>query len=87
MKNYVVIALRDFDDYEGAEVKPENHKEKRFLNKPFNCTKERYEYLLSKGAVRLVGIDKIEEPKEVVKEEVKDIIKEVKPKTTKKNKK
>lgn len=62
MKNYVVKALIEFDDYEGAEIKPENPRTKRLINSIFNCTKERYEYLKENNAVELVGIDEIKEP-------------------------
>ena len=55
MKNYKVIALRDFNDA--------IEKEPRTKGKYFECTKERYIYLKGKGAVELVEI--IEEKKEV----------------------
>lgn len=58
MKNFIVIATREFDDYEGLECKPENHKEHRKKGDVFNCTKERYEYLKLNGAVILKGIEK-----------------------------
>lgn len=63
MKNYIVKSLREFDDYEGLECISTNHCEKRAKNDIFNCTKERYEYLNSKGAVALKGIEKIEDTK------------------------
>jgi hypothetical protein len=78
MKNYIVIATREFDDYEGLECKPENHKEHRKKGDVFNCTKERYEYLKSNNAVLLRGIEKAEEQEE------KEIVKIVKKRTTKK---
>ena len=53
MKNYVVKALTNFDDYQGLEITP-------------NVTKERYEHLKELNLVVLVGIDKVEE-KEVKK--------------------
>ena len=56
MKNYKVIALRNFND--ALEKKP------RTKGKEFECTKERYIYLKSKGAVELVEI--IEEKKDLV---------------------
>lgn len=59
MKNYLVKAIKEFDDYEGAEIKPENPKTKRIVGAIFNCTKERYEYLKENNAVELVGIDEI----------------------------
>lgn len=58
MKNIKVQALIDFDDYEGRKIKPDNKKIHRAKNDIFNCTKERYEYLLKNNAVVLVGIDK-----------------------------
>lgn len=78
MKNYIVIATREFDDYEGLECKPENHKEHRKKGDVFSCTKERYEYLKSNNAVLLRGIEKAEEQEE------KEIVKIVKKRTTKK---
>lgn len=65
MKNYIVKALKGFDDYEGLEIKPENPHIRRIINATFNCTKERYEHLKSKGLVQLMGIEKTEEPKEL----------------------
>lgn len=61
MKNYIVKALRVFDDYEGLEIKPENPHVRRIMGKTFNCTKERYEHLKSKCLVKLMGIEKAEE--------------------------
>lgn len=74
MKNYIVMATREFDDYEGKECIPENHKEHRVKNDIFNCTKERYEYLKSNNAVLLRGIEK----------QVEEIVKTVKKSTKKK---
>lgn len=71
MKNYIVKALKVFDDYEGLEIKPENPHIRRIINATFNCTKERYELLKSKGLVQLMGIEKTEEPKEEVKKTTK----------------
>lgn len=59
MKNYVVKASMEFDDYEGLEIKPENPRTKRKIGDVFNVTKERYEYLEGRGLVTLVGIDKL----------------------------
>lgn len=77
MKNYKVIALRDFNDA--------LEKEPRTKGKEFECTKERYIYLKSKGAVELVEI--IEEKKEAEDLSVdpyKDFeVKEEKPKAKK----
>ena len=85
MKNYVVKALRGFDDYEGAEIKPENPHIWRNKDDIFRCTKERCEFLRSKNAVLLVGIDKvIEPPKEEKVEEKETIVKKVVKKAKKK---
>lgn len=62
MKNYVVKASMEFDDYEGLEIKPENPRIKRKIGDVFNVTKERYEYLEGRGLVTLVGIDKLPSP-------------------------
>lgn len=64
MKNYIVKALKGFDDYEGLDIVPENPHIWREKNAIFNCTKERYEYLKDHNAVAFMGIDKIEEKKE-----------------------
>ena len=48
MKNYKVKAIMKFTDKEEDT--------KRIVNDEFECTKERYEYLKSKGAVILVEI-------------------------------
>lgn len=62
MKNYVVKASMEFDDYEGLEIKPENPRTKRKIGDVFNVTKERYEYLEGRKLVTLVGIDKLPSP-------------------------
>ena len=59
MKNYLVKALRSFDDYEGLDVKEGNPFTKRKQNDFFYCTKERYEYLKENNAVLLEGIDEM----------------------------
>ena len=71
MKNYIVKAIRNFNDVV--------EKNEYGLDTPrtaevsiWNCTKERYEFLKENNAVVLVGIDEIKEAKEE------------KPKTTKK---
>lgn len=79
MKNYKVKALFDFNDTEekneyGGDTPRKGGKS------IWNCTKERYEYLLSKRAVVLVGIDEIEDEKP---EEKKEKAKEVPNKKTK----
>lgn len=61
MKNYIVKALTNFDDYEGLEIKPENPRIRRNTNDIFNVKKERYEHLKELNLVMLVGIDKKEE--------------------------
>lgn len=61
MKNYIVKAIFNFDDYEGKEIKPENPKVRRNINDVFNVDKERYEHLKELNLVMLVGIDKKEE--------------------------
>lgn len=66
MKNYVVKALTNFDDYQGLEINPDNPKVRRNTKDVFNVTKERYEHLKKLNLVVLVGIDKVEE-KEVKK--------------------
>ena len=58
MKNYIVKAITEFDDYEGKEIKEENPRIRRKINNLFYCTKERYEYLKSLDLVTLRGIDK-----------------------------
>lgn len=67
MKNYLVKALYDFNDYEGKEIIPSNSYIERKINKTFYCTKERYEELKSKKLVVLVGIDKINTPTKTTK--------------------
>jgi hypothetical protein len=58
MKNYVVKVLRYFRDLE--------EKKERFVGDEFKTTKERYEFLKSKGAVELVKAPK--EKKEINEE-------------------
>lgn len=67
MKNYVVKAVRNFDDMEEKNEAGGNIP--RFANiSIWNCTKERYEYLKNHNAVILMGIDEVvEEPKEETK--------------------
>lgn len=76
MKNYLVKALIDFNDME--EKTEAGTDTPRIIGDVFNCTKERYEYLKSKNAVMLVGIEEIKEKAPVKKEKPK--------KTTKKKK-
>lgn len=58
MKNYKVKAIMKFTD------KEENTK--RIVNDEFFCTKERYDFLKSNGAVILVEV--VEEKEEIIKE-------------------
>ena len=60
MKNYVVKALTNFDDYQGLEINSDNPKVRRNTKYVFNVTKERYEHLKELNLVVLVGIDKAE---------------------------
>jgi len=66
MDNYLVKAIKNFDDYGGKDIlNPENAFIKREAGKSeWECSAERYEYLKSVGAVELVEIIKVEEPKE-----------------------
>lgn len=64
MKNYLVKALRSFDDYEGKEISPENTFVSRKQNEEFYCTEERCQLLKDKGVVMFLGIKKFDEPKE-----------------------
>lgn len=77
MKDYKVKITRNFTD--GLE---NVHREIGKKTEVFMCTKERYEYLLSKGAVIL--IEKPEEKMEEVFEEVIEEIMEKQKKTRKK---
>lgn len=78
MKNYKVKITRNFTD--GLE---NVHREIGRKTETFICTKERYEYLLSKGAVTL-----LEKPEEKMEEVFEEVIKEIieKPKKTRKKK-
>ena len=83
MENYKVIAKINFTDYLGKETIPSNEHYDRIAGKStWNCTKERYLYLLEHNAVDLVEIEKIELPKreeekEYTQEEKKKIEKEL----------
>lgn len=93
MENYKVIAKINFTDYLGKETIPSNEHYERNVGDMWNCTKERYLYLLEHNAVDLVEIEKVELPKveekkETKKEEIKEPVKEeVKRKTTKRKRK
>lgn len=79
MKNYLVRAIKSFNDYDGADVNdPNNQFVKREANKSeWKVTKERYEYLKENNAIMLLGIDKIEEPKKTEIVETKKTTKKV----------
>lgn len=80
MKNYVVRATRNFNDV--VEKTEDGTDTPRIAGQSvWNCTKERYEFLKENNAVILVGIDEIKEEKQV-----EDVVKEEKPKVTKKKK-
>ena len=84
MKNYKVIATREFKDSNEIDENT-GLKVERKVNDEFYCTKERYEFLKQNNAVKLVEIVE-EQPKEI-KEEVKIVVsqkEEVKPKPKKK---
>ncbi len=75
MKNYKVKAVFDFNDT--AEKNEYGGDTPRKAGNIWNCTKERYEFLKSKNAVELVGIDEVkEEPKPEPKVEPKEEVKE-----------
>ena len=61
MKNYLVKVLFDFNDT--MEKDKDGNDTPRTKNDTFCCTKERYEFLKSKNAVMLMGIDEIKEEK------------------------
>ena len=63
MKNYKVIATRDFKDSNEIDEKTGLKKERK-VNDEFYCTKERYEFLKANNAVKLVEI--MEEKEELV---------------------
>ena len=86
MKNYIVKALFNFNDVE--EKNQYGGDTPRIANESvWHCTKERFEYLKSKNAVMLVGIDEIKEEPKKEEPKVEAVIEEkpkAKPKTTKK---
>ena len=70
MKNYIVKALIPFNDtVEKTEYGTDTP---RKVDDIWECTKERYEFLNSKGAVMLMGINEIEEEKPKKKRGVKN---------------
>lgn len=97
MKNYKVIATREFKDSNEIDENTGLKKERK-VNDEFYCTKERYEFLKANNAVKLVEVlevEKIEyctladnEPKEietvVTNEIVEESKEEAKPKPKKK---
>lgn len=93
MKNYKVIATREFKDSNEIDENTGLKKERK-VNDEFLCTKERYEFLKANNAVKLVEI--MEEPKKEIKEdtkvvredkEVEKLFEEPKPKKKKSKKK
>ena len=73
MKNYKVIATREFKDSNEIDEKTGLKKERK-VNDEFLCTKERYEFLKQNNAVKLVEI--VEEKEELVTTE-ETIIEEI----------
>lgn len=84
MKNYIVKALIEFDDTE------ENVRRKPAMRdvgaSEWNCTKERYEFLKSKGAVELIEIKHCNQPELELVDDLKESKKETPKKKTIKNK-
>lgn len=78
MKNYLVKANFKFNDME--EKTADGTDTVREQGAIFNCTKERYEYLKSKDAVTLMGIEEVKEPEVVVEEPVEKNVEVSKPK-------
>ena len=100
MKNYKVIATREFKDSNEIDENTGLKKERK-INDEFLCTKERYDFLKANNAVKLVEVLEVEkvqystlsdnEPKEietvVTNEIVEESKEEVKPKPKKKKSK
>lgn len=97
MKNYIVKAIRNFNDVE--------EKNEFGLDTPrkaeqsiWNCTKERYEFLKQNNAVVLMGIEEVKEEgkipvgesaqpiEKVIEAKIEEVEKNVKPKKTTKKK-
>ena len=55
MKNYKVIATREFKDSNEIDEKTGLKKERK-VNDEFLCTKERYEFLKQNNAVKIIEI-------------------------------
>lgn len=83
MKNHKVQITRTFKDLEENILREIGTKTEKFM-----CTKERYEILSSKGAVKLLSIIEKEQPKKetVKKQEIKKETKTQSKKKTTKNK-
>lgn len=96
MKNYKVIATREFKDSNEIDENTGLKKERK-VNDEFLCTKERYEFLKANNAVKLVEVlevEKIEyctladnEPKEIETVVTNEIVEESKEKVKPKPKK
>ncbi|MBO7611044.1 MAG: hypothetical protein J6T23_02410 [Elusimicrobia bacterium] len=95
MKNYIVKAIRNFNDtVEKNEYGLDTPRTAEVST--WNCTKERYEFLKQNNAVVLMGIEQVKEEKKapvgesvqpiekVIKAKIEEVEKNVKPKTTKK---
>ena len=95
MKNYIVKAIRNFNDVV--------EKNEYGLDTPrtaevsiWNCTKERYEFLKQNNAVVLMGIEEVKEEnkipveesvqpiEKVIESKIEEVEKNIKLKTTKK---
>jgi hypothetical protein len=63
MKNYKVIATREFKDSNEIDENT-GLKQERKVNDEFLCTKERYEFLKANNAVKLVEV--VEKKEELV---------------------
>lgn len=97
MKNYKVIATREFKDSNEIDENTGLKKERK-VNDEFYCTKERYEFLKENNAVKLIEVLEVEkveystlsdnEPKEIETIVTNEIVEEeqevIKPKPKKK---
>ena len=97
MKNYKVIAIREFKDSNEIDENT-GLKIEREVNDEFYCTKERYEFLKTNNAVKLIEVLEVEkveystlsdnEPKEIETIVTNEIVEEeqevIKPKPKKK---
>ena len=64
MNNYKVKAIINFTDYLGKETIPTNeHYDRKANISEWYCDAERYQFLKEHGAVELIEIEKVEEPK------------------------